>query len=118
VSQHQHIKLRLVVPEQDSRSQVLPLFTLEHALWVLDLEPDAGVQQHSPLEGARGSPLSEAAVADDVQKSGRDGAVGCADDEGGEGGGATGVEVDGGVFGDTGDNVEELGREECRRGRW
>jgi len=56
--------------------------------------------------------LSKTTVADDIQKSGCDGAVGCADDEGGEGGGATGVKVDVVVFGDICDDVEELSREE------
>ena len=56
--------------------------------------------------------MSEATVADNVQTSGCEGAVGCADDEGGEGGGATGVEVDVVVFGDGSDDVEDLGREE------
>jgi hypothetical protein len=112
VSQEQHIKFRLVVAENHSGPQFLPLFTLEQALRVLDLEPHAGVKQHGPFERARRSPLSQATVADDVQTSGCEGAVGCADDQGGEGGGATGVEVDVVNFGEACDDVEGLGREE------
>ena len=112
MSEDQHIKLRLVVAEQHGRPQVFPLVTLQQALRVFDLEPHSRVQQHSPFERARGSPLSEATVADDVQTRRSEGAVGCADDEGGEGSGATGVEVDVVVFGDGSDDVEDLGREE------
>jgi hypothetical protein len=112
VSEDQHVQLRLVVAEQHGGSKLFPLIPLKRALRVLDLEPHAGIQQHGPLERARSSPLSQSTIADDVQTSGREGAVGCADDKSGEGGGATGVEVDVVVFGQVGDDVEDLGREE------
>lgn len=56
--------------------------------------------------------MSQATVADDVQTSRCKGTVGCADEKGGEGGGATGVEVDVLDFGEASDDVEDLGREE------
>jgi len=112
VAQDQHVEFRLVVAEYHGGPQVVPLVTLEQAFRVFDLEPHTGVQQHGPFEGARRGPLSQTTVADHVQASRCDGTVCCADDEGGEGGGATGVEVDVVIFGDVADYVEDLGREE------
>ena len=112
VSHGRDVQLRLVVAQQHRGPQLLPRLALQQAVRVLDLEPHAREQQHGVLERARGGPLSEAAIAHDVQQRGDDGAVGCADDEGGEGGGAAGVVVDGLVFEDAGEDVEGLGGQE------
>ena len=112
MSEEQHVQLRLMIAQQDRRPQFLPCLALQQALRVLDLKPYAGKQQHGPLEGARGRPLSQPTVADDVQACGGDGAVGCAEEKGGEGGGAAGVEVDLGHFGEVCDDVEDLRGEE------
>ena len=108
MSQDQHIQLRLVVSEQHSGSQLFPRLALQQAVRVFNLEPHAGVEQHDPLERARSSPLPESTIAKDVQQRGCDCAVGCADDEGGEGGGAAGVVVDVLVFEEAGEDVEGL----------
>jgi len=112
VSQEQHVQFRLVVSKQHSGPQLFPLVALQQALRVLDLEPHACEEQHGPLERARSGPLSESAIANDVQYRRGDCAVGCADDEGGEGGGAAGVEVDVLVLESAGENVEGLGEQE------
>lgn len=101
-----------MIPQQHRRPQLLPRLALQQTVRVLDLKPHARKQQHGVLERARGSPLSEATVADHIQECGSDGAVGCADDEGGEGGGAAGVVVEGLVFEGAGEDVEGLGEEE------
>lgn len=112
MSHGRDIQLRLVVAQQHRRPQLLPRLALQRALWIVNLKPHAGEEQHGVLERARGSPLSESTIANDVQKSGCDCAVGCADNEGGEGGGAAGVVVDVLVFERAGEEVEGLGGEE------
>ena len=112
VSHGRDIQLRLVVPQQHRGPQLLPRLALQQAVRVLDLEPHAREQQHGVLERARGGPLSESTIANDVQQSGHDRAIGRADDQGGEGGGAAGVVVDVLVFEDAGEDVEGLGGEE------
>jgi hypothetical protein len=109
VPKDQNIQFRLVVSEQHSGPQVLPLVAFQQALWVLDLEPHAGGNPHSPFERARSRPLSQSAIANNVQNQRCDCAVGCADDKSGEGSGAAGIEVDVLVLGETCDDVEDLG---------
>lgn len=112
VSQEQHVQLRLVVSKQHSRSQFLPSLAFQQAIRVLNLEPHAGEQQHGPFERARSRPLPQSTISNDVQTSGCEGAVGCADDKGGEGSGAAGVEVDVLVFGEACDDIEGLSDQE------
>ena len=108
VAQYKHVQLRLVVSKYHSGPQLLPLLALQQAIWIFNLEPHAGEEQHSPLKRARSRPLSESTIANNVQKSGCDCAVGCADDESGEGRGAASVEVDVLVFEEAGEYVEGL----------
>lgn len=114
VSQEQDIELRLVVAEQDSRPQLIPSLAVQQAVRVFNLKPYASEEQHGPLEAARGRPLSQATVSNNVQACRGDGAVGCADEEGGEGSDAAGVVVDLLALGDLSDDVEDLrGEEDC-----
>lgn len=112
VAKEQHIQLRLVVSKQHRRPQLLPLFAMQAAFRILYLKPHAGEQQHGPFEGACRSPLAEPSIAHNVQTCGREGAVGCADEKGGEGGRAAGVEVYGLDLGGAGNEVGGLGGEE------
>jgi hypothetical protein len=112
VSQHQHVQLRLVVSKQHGGSQLFPLLALQQAIRILNFKPHAGEEQHGPLERARSCPLSESTIANNVQYRGCDCAIGCADDEGGEGSGAAGVEVDVLVFDEASEDVKSLGDQE------
>ena len=79
--QNQHIQLRLMVPHENRR----PRFIQPIAL-VLNLEPHARESQHGPFERLRSRPLSETAVASDVEGGGGESAVQGAEEEGEEGG--------------------------------
>lgn len=108
MSHGRDIQLCLVVPKQHRGPQLLPSLALQQAVRVFDLKPHAREEQHGVLERARGGPLSESTVANDVQQGRYDRAIGRADDQGGEGGGAAGVVVDVLVVEDAGKDVEGL----------
>lgn len=112
MSNSRNVQLRLVISQQHRGPQLLPRLALQRALRVFNLKPHAGEEQHGVLERARGRPLSESTIAEDIQQRGHDCAVGCAEDEGGEGGGAAGVVVDVLVFEQAGEEVEGLGGEQ------
>ena len=62
MTQEQHIQLRLVVTHEHRRPGPSNVVFL-----VIDLEPHAGEQQHHPLEGFRGRPLSQPTVSRNVE---------------------------------------------------
>lgn len=112
MSQEQHVQLGLVVSKQHRGPQLFPRLALQQAIWVFDLKPHPSEQPCDPLERARSGPLSKSAIAHNVQAGGCDCAVGCADDQGGEGGGTAGVEVDVLVLEQAGKDVEGLREQE------
>jgi hypothetical protein len=112
VPEDKNVQFRLVVSEQHGGPQILPLVAFQQTLRVLDLEPHAGGQPHGPFERARSCPLSQSTIANNVQRQRCERAIGCADDESGEGSGAAGVEVDVLVLGNACDDVEDLGGQE------
>lgn len=103
MSEHEHIQLRLMVSQQDHRPR-LP----QPIMWILDIEPHAREEPHYPFERASGCPLPEAAVADDAEESGEEGAVACAEEEGEEGGGCAAVVFEEGVLREGAYEDEEL----------
>lgn len=98
--QHEHVQLRLVVADEDGGAD-----GLQGAVGVNDLEGDAGGGGHHVLEGAAGGPLRDAAVADDAQGDGGEGAIEGGGDEGDVGCQAAGDEA--GLGGHGGEGIEE-----------
>lgn len=82
------------------------------ALLIFNLEPYPCEKPHAPFKGARGGPLAEATVADDVEGRGGGGAVAGAEEEGEEGGDAAAVEFDGVDFEGLAEEDEGLGEQE------
>ena len=107
MSAHQNIQLRLMIPHQHRRPCLL-----QPPLGILHVKPHAREGVHGPFEGARGSPLAEAAVADAGEERGGEGAVAGAEEEGEEGGGAAAVEFDGGGVEEEAEQDEALGEGE------
>ena len=98
--QNQNIQLRLMVPHHDTRPD-----GPQPRTGILNPKPHTGEEPHAPFESPGGSPLAEAAVADEVEGQGGEGAVGGAEEEGEEGEEGAGVEGEGG-------GVEGFGEEE------
>ena len=104
MSQKAHIQFTLMIPHEHRRP-CLP----QPILLVFNLKPHAGGEVHAPLEGARGGPLAEAAVAGEVEAGGGEGAVGGAEEEGEEGGEAAAVEFERVLVCESAEDGEELG---------
>lgn len=82
---------------------------------ILNLEPDAGKEEHGPFEGSCGVVLAKAAGVEEGQQGRGQGTVGCAEDKGEEGSEAAGVKRQDGEVETAGEEIEGVD-EQCEEG--
>lgn len=87
-AQHEHIQFRLMVSHQHRG----PCLSQGVGL-IVHGKPDSREEQHAPFEGSGGGVLAETATAPKTEEGRGDGAIGCAEKEGAEGGDGSSIEA-------------------------